>query len=656
MQNLLAKTRDLSRRGWPWALAVFILLVIVYLRTLLPGTAGGDAGELQYAGPLLALVHPMGQPLYVMLGFLWSHIMPIGSIAWRMNLLAAIFGAAGCAFLTWTIHRLSRNPIVALAAGLTLGLGSTLWGQAVIADKYGFNVFLASLVIGLALWWVSERDQPHGDKLLYALCLAYGLSLLHHQSMFMFAPGLGLLVVSIEKQNLWKNWRRTLICAALVLLPALIIYPLFLPFAQARNLAPFMWKPEGLKEWIDWWSARHVVSDELLVFDSWANWSSQLTIYIDALFWDYTVVFVVVAVIGLILLGRRFPFAVVFMLVTYVLVGSLGANFRANVRQFTYYLPSFVILGYAYGIGLGEGYRILRERFGTKFSKWRLPAAIVGIVLLAGVIVIQFGRAYPLRRNEAVYGYPLDAYRQTLKTGDMGDRLVANMADLPQYAVVLADWEQVTILWYKQKVEGLRPDLTLRYPIEQVDDFAGRGQPICLARILLVGEEWHPTNVGPLVCLNREPVKDIPEGFTSLDKPLVTEEGNPQIELAAYRLDQATIPAGQYVPLTLAWRALIDHPEDYSISLHILTEDWQQVWSQDVASPVLGMYPTSRWVQDEVVVDYHELAIPREMPPARYLWTVVVYQQREDGSFAQLRDAEGNIEVLGGTFEVVPAR
>ena len=115
MPNLPPKVRDLLYRGWPLSLLVFILLLIVYLRTLLPGTVGGDAGELQYAGPLLALTHPTGQPLYVLLGFLWSHIIPIGTMAWRMNLLAAVSGAAGCAFLTWTIYRLYRGPIVAAA-------------------------------------------------------------------------------------------------------------------------------------------------------------------------------------------------------------------------------------------------------------------------------------------------------------------------------------------------------------------------------------------------------------------------------------------------------------------------------------------------------------------------------------------------------------
>ena len=97
-------------------------MLIVYIRTLMPGTVGGDAGELQYAGPLLALVHPTGQPLYVLLG---------------KNLDDA--------------HSIRRCRLSHESAGLTLGLGATIWGQAVLADKYGFNVLLAAWIIGLGV-------------------------------------------------------------------------------------------------------------------------------------------------------------------------------------------------------------------------------------------------------------------------------------------------------------------------------------------------------------------------------------------------------------------------------------------------------------------------------------------------------------------------
>src|SRR5690349_24934267 len=120
--------RRISQQNYPYALIVFGIMFSVYIRTLMPGTVGGDAGELQYAGPLLSLVHPTGQPLYVTLGYLWSHIIPFGSMAWRMNLLAAFSAAAGCAALTWFFARTYGNRIVAMAAGLTLGFGGAIWG------------------------------------------------------------------------------------------------------------------------------------------------------------------------------------------------------------------------------------------------------------------------------------------------------------------------------------------------------------------------------------------------------------------------------------------------------------------------------------------------------------------------------------------------
>jgi hypothetical protein len=105
------------------ALAVFVIMLAVYVRTLMPGTVGGDAGELQYAGPLLALVHPTGQPLYVLLGKLWTALVPIGTAAYRMNLLAAVSAAGACATLAWMIGAVYRAPWIGLGCRAGDGIG-----------------------------------------------------------------------------------------------------------------------------------------------------------------------------------------------------------------------------------------------------------------------------------------------------------------------------------------------------------------------------------------------------------------------------------------------------------------------------------------------------------------------------------------------------
>lgn len=638
---------------------VFIGTLTVYVNTLLPGAVGGDAGELQYAGPLLALVHPTGQPLYVLLGYLWSHLLPIGSVAYRMNLLAAVSAAAACATLAAVLVRLYGRFWIGLGCGLTLGFGATFWSQAVIADKYAFGALLAALVVGLALVWVQERDTPTGDRWLYATCLAYSLCLLHHRSLFLFGPGLALLILLVERRRLWLKPRRTLVSLTLALGPALIGYPLLLPWLQARGLSPLNWQPHTASGWLDWWLERHILTGYALSFGAspGSTFGERLLFYAQTLWRDHTPIAPLAALGGIGFVMRRRPAWFIFLTVSFALTAAFAANFRGNQHQFTiFYLPSFVILLYACGIGVGELGRWLHSRGAMQSWQGRATRFVLtGMVLAAPVF--QFGQGYELRRLDATFGEPLDIWRQALKTGTQGERLARGMAELPAHAAVVGDWEQMTILWYYQRVEGRRPDLELVYPIERLADYLQEDRPVCLARSVTLGEEWRVSNVGALACLAHRlsvetlHVTSLPADAVRIGAMLQTPAGQPVLELAGHRPFATVLRQGSYAPLTLLWRAAGERRQDYQVSLHILDEQWRQLWAGD-AGPVLGMYPTSRWTTDEVVQDYRELTIAPTLPPGRYLWTVVAYRPLADGRFEQLRDAAGNVEILGGTFEV----
>lgn len=632
---------------------VFIVTLAAYARTLLPGAVGGDAGELQYAGPLLALVHPTGQPLYVILGYLWSHLLPIGSVAYRMNLLAAASGAAACAIVAAMLVRLRGSIWVGLGGGLALGFGATFWSQAVIADKYAFGALLAALLCGLALRWEAARETPGGDRLLYATCLAYGLCLLHHRSLFLFGPGLALLILLVERGRLWRKPRRTLICLGLTLVPAVAGYALFLPWAQGRGLSLLNWQPQTAAGWLDWWLERHILTGYALSFGASPSSSlaERLALYALILWRDHTLVIPLAALIGAGTLLRRRRAAFVFLGVSFLLTAAFAANFRGNAHQFTiFYLPSFVILIYTFGIGAGELINWVQRRAEAQRIVRRAATVALAVVLLA-VPAFQFSQSYRPRRLDATFGAPLDIWRQILKTGTLGERLAAGMADLPADAVVIGDWEQATILWYYQQVEGRRPDLEIVYPIERLADYLGGRRPVCLARSAPVGPEWRVSSTGALACLARQHARTLPAGVTPIGAALYTPDKQPVLELAAAHLAAPTYRPGAYAPLTLVWRAAGERRPDYQISLHILDEQWQQRWAAD-SGPVLGIYPTARWAAGEVVQDYRELTIAPDLRPGRYLWTVVVYRQLAGGGFEQLRDAQGNVEVLGGTFEV----
>jgi hypothetical protein len=80
--------------------AVFVVYALGACRTIYVG----DSGELVTAVAVLGIPHPPGYPLDVLLGKLWTLLVPAGSIAFRMSLFSAFCGALAGGVL----YRLAR--------------------------------------------------------------------------------------------------------------------------------------------------------------------------------------------------------------------------------------------------------------------------------------------------------------------------------------------------------------------------------------------------------------------------------------------------------------------------------------------------------------------------------------------------------------------
>jgi hypothetical protein len=65
------------------AAAVGALALVVYALGACPTIYVGDSGELVAAVDTLGIPHPSGYPLYVLLGKLWTPLLPVGSVAHR---------------------------------------------------------------------------------------------------------------------------------------------------------------------------------------------------------------------------------------------------------------------------------------------------------------------------------------------------------------------------------------------------------------------------------------------------------------------------------------------------------------------------------------------------------------------------------------------
>ena len=196
-------------------LLVFLAAMAVYLRTLAPTVPFWDAGEFIAVSKILGIPHPPGTPFYVILGRI-ATLVPIGSIAQRVNGLSALSSALAVLLTYLTTLRLIRiaqrrgvaaraAPVAvpdllaqpagllatlgvewlvqvgAVTAALMLAFSSNFWDSATGAEVYSMMSLAQVLVLWLALrWWEAHERRPTVGPLLvavYVMWLSVGLHL-----------------------------------------------------------------------------------------------------------------------------------------------------------------------------------------------------------------------------------------------------------------------------------------------------------------------------------------------------------------------------------------------------------------------------------------------------------------------------------------------
>jgi len=107
----------------------------------------------------------------------------------------------------------------------------------------------------------------------------------------------------------------------------------------------------------------------------------------------------------------------------------------------------------------------------------------------------------------------------------------------------------------------------------------------------------------------------------TLSYPLAASFGD-EIVLLGYDLERVT--ADQHL-LSLAWQAQSEPSSAYTVFVHVLHEDGTCcLWQQDL-EPVQGTYPTSHWLNGEVVIDEYTIELPGDLAPGLYPLEVGLY-------------------------------
>ncbi len=114
-----------------------------------------------------------------------------------------------------------------------------------------------------------------------------------------------------------------------------------------------------------------------------------------------------------------------------------------------------------------------------------------------------------------------------------------------------------------------------------------------------------------------------------------------KMRLLGYDLEEQTVTPGGEFPVTLCWESLAPMEEDYSVFLHLVSEEGIIIAQRDMY-PGRGTYPTSLWESGDIIEDTYVLPIPPAVTtPARVNLVVGLYSW-ETGERLSVMDGEGN--------------
>ncbi len=578
----------LPRNAWV-ALSVIVPLVL-YLPDVSPYVGRADTFEFQVVGPQLGIAHPSGYPLYTLISKAFS-LLPIGSVAWRINLTSAVFASLASGLLYLAMPK--RSCLLALLTAWTLAFSPTLWSRAIEAEVYALNALIVAIVLLTVTLWadgrlIARRAWP-------ILGLAMGLALASHVTLgALGAIALGGLVTAKEKPPR-SSWLLAVGLGAL----GLLLYA-YIPLRWPAVTGGGQMSSAEFLRYVTNAGSGGALRPLAFLRDP-GRWRVVGQLILDQIGWAG----LLLATVGWGYLARRRLWMAVGTLVSFGAWVWFNLSFYVAEPDYSAFLiPAFVVLVFWMGWGVQEIASTLR-RFGTTEMHGVKPVASgVWVVLVAGLVLARIWRTGPTLNTMAVG-----------RSDELWARYVLSLP-LADGAAILADSEKFPPLYYLQQVYGVRPDLELvtlfsesQYR-EALDRRLEAGQPVYLARYLPGMDEYGVRSMGPLV-------EVAPKALSGTQSAEGVRFGD-DLALATSRLD-ADVYGRAMHHLLLTW--LVEDAIEDDLELHLRLVDpgdGREILRLSEGRPVGGYTTTRAWQVGWAVDDYHALSWPEWVPVGEY--------------------------------------
>ncbi len=598
-------------RGAP--LAVFIASLALYVRTLAPDVVYADGGELQFGAWNFSFVHPTGYPLYLILGGVFQHLVPIGNPAYRLNLFTAITAALAVAGVYAVVYELVRRPLPAIVAAFSIAVTRMFWIDAGGAEVYALHAaFVASLV-----WLALRFKAAPSMRRLVVFCAVLGLALTHHRSIILWMPGLAAFLLMCGWKAWSGGWRpdrvasRAAVLACAVLAPLLLyLYvPLRAPSAPYTTMALTPTRVISLYDNTPAGFVNYVLGR---VFQGELKWDATSAARLEAvpqlLLDEFGVIGIAFALIGSAVLVRRREWPLLALVATsFSMVVAFASLYHIGDISH-YYTPALLVVTVLAGVGIGAVLEVAQR-----------SRPIFAVVLALAVWL-------PLSQL-AANGTAADRSGET-QARAAWTRILS--ASVPQNAVLISnDRDDMMPFWYMQYVEHVRTDLIGLFPLV-TPALEFRNVARLTDTVLDSGR--------PVLFIKPMPGIEVKYRVTAGNPPLQrvlgrTADTGPQIPCDAVLGGKLRIAGYDVVQEQERTRVVVYYRPQATLDRNLtafvqLVDSKGAKVAQGNDHQVGGdYYPTSLWQTGETLTDVQSISLPPNLEPATYRLITGMYSQ-----------------------------
>jgi hypothetical protein len=227
---------------------------------------------------------------------------------------------------------------------------------------------------------------------------------------------------------------------------------------------------------------------------------------------------------------------------------------------------------------------------------WQTTARPDRDYLVSTYLVDQEGKVWPLSSRQALDGdYPTSLWEARQVVRDRFDLMVDPATPRAVY--------ELRVGLYDEEVQSHLP-------------------------VVVSSEEGVPSEsipLGQVLVRSRERQFEVPP----IENPLTVHFGE-EVSLLGYDLEADEIAPGDVLNLTLYWQVQQQMDVSYTVFVHLLDAQ-TRIWGQRDSVPDKGQYPTTGWLEGEVVEDEYEIPVDPSAPPGEYLVEVGLYDAAQLG-------------------------